>query len=86
MYCALQVGCQAASCEVYVNTIGKCILSGENTLHWTTEYCFVQSDWQCILTTNLQSTIVSLDKIVLLKCVYSTQYGATRFVCCILHK
>jgi hypothetical protein len=50
--CRLVVRLQAA------NTIGKCILCGENTLHWTTEYCFVQSDWQCTLTTNLQITIV----------------------------
>jgi hypothetical protein len=33
----------------------KCIVCGENTLHWTTECCFVQGDWQCTLTTNLQS-------------------------------
>jgi hypothetical protein len=37
------VGCQAASCKVYVNCTGKCILCGENTLHWTTEYCLTGS-------------------------------------------
>ena len=40
------------------HTIGKCILCGENTPHWTTVYCFVQGGWQCTLTTNLQSTIL----------------------------
>jgi hypothetical protein len=48
-------GCKLLSvCKL---TIGKCILSGEDTLHWTTENCVVQSDWQCTLTTNLESTI-----------------------------
>ena len=41
------------------HTIGKCTLRGETTLHWTTEYCFVQCGLQCTLTTNLQSTINS---------------------------
>ena len=47
---ALQVGCQAASCKVYVNY-------APHTLYGTIEYCFVQFGWQCTLTTNLQSTI-----------------------------
>ena len=41
----LQFGCQAASCKY---TIGKCILCGENTPHWTTEYCFVQCGLQVV--------------------------------------
>jgi ribosomal protein L32 len=50
--CRLVVRLQAAHHAI------KCILCGENTLvHWTTKYCFVQGDWQCTLTTNLQSTI-----------------------------
>ena len=47
--CRLVVRLQAAK----HHTIGKCILCGENTLHWTTEYGFVQ-------TTKLQSTIWAL--------------------------
>jgi hypothetical protein len=51
----------AAKCTHH--TIGKCILCGENTLHWTTEYCFVQSDWQCTPTTNLHITVFALTRV-----------------------
>jgi hypothetical protein len=43
-YCALQVGCQAASCKVHANCTPHNRKIHENTLHWTTEYCVVQSD------------------------------------------
>jgi hypothetical protein len=42
VYCALQVCCLAVSCKVYMSTAHHTITCGENTLHWTTEYCFVQ--------------------------------------------
>jgi hypothetical protein len=52
-YCAMQVGCQAASCKVYVN----CTPHNRkmHTLWWkysTSDYrVLLHGDWQCTLTT-----------------------------------
>ena len=67
-YCALQVGCQAASCKVYVNYTPH-----NSTLDHGVLFCAV-----CTLTTNLQSTIFSGANILQTTCALLYSSGAAR--------
>ena len=77
----LQFGCQAASCKY---TIGKCILCGENTPHWTTAYCFVQCALKkhivicrlCALQIDCKSALpVTLHKTIPCSHIFTTKYA-----------